>query len=204
MKRALRLLAALMPLWAAGAGAAAPGADPNWPCQQVLVPVLSAEMLWRGPPVEKAGDWRADPEVAALVRRIAPRDVTVEAGEAAIHAFVATLGADKARRVTLAFAGLLDETNRDRAEVIERLKDLGQRQRNLAALIDRLTAELDAAPAEPQGEAAASRAELQERWSFTSRSYAEMQRTMRYACEVPRTLDARLGAYAHALEAALP
>jgi hypothetical protein len=201
--RALLVAAGLL-LGAAAAEAAAPGADPDWPCQQVLVPVLSAEMLWSGPPVEKAGDWRADPEVAALVRRIAPRDVAVEAGEAAIGAFVATLGADKARRATLVFAGLLDETNRDRGEVIERLKDLGRRQRNLAGLIDRLTTELDAAPAEPEGEAAtAARAELQQRWSFTSRSYAELQRTMRYACEVPRTLDARLGAYAHALEAAL-
>ncbi|HXY99956.1 MAG TPA: hypothetical protein VEI03_08130 [Stellaceae bacterium] len=204
MKRALLLLAGLAPLWTASAGAAAPGADPDWPCQQVLVPVLSADMLWRGPPIEKAGDWQADPEVAALVRRIAPRDVTVEAGEAAIGAFAATLGADKARRLTLVFAGLLDETNRDRSEVIERLKDLARRQRNLAALIDRLTTELDAAPAEPGGEASASQTELQQRWSFTSRSYAEMQRTMRYACEVPRTLDARLGAYAHVLEAALP
>lgn len=196
------MLAALAPLWTTVAGAAAPNADPDWPCQQVLVPVLSAEMLWRGPPVEKAGDWRADPDVAALVRRIAPRDVTAEDGQAAISAFVATLGADKARRVTLVFAGLLDETNRDRSDVIERLRDLGRRQRNLAALIDRLTAELDAAPAQPQGTTAAQ-TDLQERWSFTSRSYAELQRTMRYACEVPRTLDARLGAYAHTLEAAL-
>ncbi|MGO8916320.1 MAG: hypothetical protein ACLQJR_10465 [Stellaceae bacterium] len=204
MRRALLLLlpAGLALLWAAGAGAASPGADPDWPCQQVLVPVLSAGMLWNGPSLEKAGDWRGDPEVAALVRRIAPRDVAVDEGEAAIAAFVKTLGADKAARVTRVFAGLLDETNRERGEVIGRLRDLAQRQRNLAGLIDRLTTELDAAPSEPQGDAA--RAELQQRLDFTSRSYAEMQRTMRYACEVPRTLDARLGAYAQALAAALP
>jgi hypothetical protein len=202
MRRAW-LAAGLMLLWTAGAGAAGPGADPDWPCQQVLVPVLSAGMLWSGPSLQQAGDWRADPEVAALVRRVAPRDVTVEEGNAAIAGFVATLGADKARRVTLVFAGLLDETNRERGEVIERLKDLAQRQRSLAGLIDRLTTELGAAPADPQGEAAADRAELQQRFDFTSRSYAELQHTMSYACEVPRTLDARLGAYARALAAAL-
>jgi hypothetical protein len=202
MRRALLLLAGLA-LLPTAEGAAAPRADPDWPCQQVLVPVLSAGMLWHGPSIEEAGDWHGDPEVAALVRRVAPRDLPVEAGEAAIAAFAATLGADKARRVALVFAGLLDETNRERGEVIERIEDLGERQRNLAGLIDRLTTELDAAPAAPQGEAAAARAELQQRWTFTSRTYAEVQRTMRYACEVPRTLDARLGAYAHALEAAL-
>lgn len=198
MRRAL-LPAGLVLLWASGAGAAAPGADPDWPCQQVLVPVLSAGMLWNGPSLKEAGDWRDDPAAAALVRRIAPRDVSVEEGEAAIAAFVATLGADKAARVTRVFAGVLDETNRERGEVIERIKDLAQRQRNLAGLIDRLTTELDAAPSGDD----ATRADLQQRFDFTSRSYAELQRTMRYACEVPRTLDARLGSYAHALAAAL-
>jgi hypothetical protein len=199
MMRAL-LPAGLLLLWAAGAGAAAPGADPDWPCQQTLVPVLSAGMLWSGPSLKEAGDWRADPAAVALVQRIAPRDVPVEEGEAAINAFIATLGADKAARVTRVFAGLLDETNRERGEVIDRLKDLAQRQRSLAGLIDRLTTELDAAP---PGDDPATLADLQQRFDFTSRSYAELQRTMRYACEVPRTLDARLGTYAHALAAAL-
>jgi hypothetical protein len=197
--RCALLPAGLMLLWASAAGAAAPGADPDWPCQQALVPVLSAGMLWSGPSLTEAGDWHADPAAVALVQRIAPRDVPVEEGEAAINAFIATLGADKAAHVTRVFAGLLDETNRERGEVIDRLKDLAQRQRSLAGLIDRLTSELDAAP--PGDDPA--RADLQQRFDFTSRSYAELQRTMRYACEVPRTLDARLGAYAHALAAAL-
>ena len=190
-------------LLARAAGAAVPGADPDWPCQQVLVPSLSAGMVWTGPSLEQAGDWRADAEVAALVGRIAPEDVSAEEGEAAIGAFAKTLGADRERRLTAVFAGLLDETNRERSEVIARIKDLGQRQRNLAGLIDRLAAELDKLSPEAQGDAAASRTELQQRWTFTSRTYAEVQRTMRYACEVPRSLDARLGGYAHAIETAL-
>jgi hypothetical protein len=199
MKHLLPLLAGLALVRFAGSAGAA-GADPDWPCQQVLVPELSAGMLWSGPAIEPTGDWRADPEIAALVRRIAPRDTPVEAGQAAIAAFAGTLGADKARRVTLIFAGLLDEINIERGAVIERIKDIGRRQRNLAGLVDRLTAELDASP---PGQAESSRAELMQRWTFTSRTYAEVQRTMRYACEVPRTLDARLGAYAHTLAAAL-
>jgi hypothetical protein len=201
--RALLIAAGLLLLPAGAASAAAPGADPDWPCQQVLVPTLSAGMLWSGPALDQAGDWHADPEVAALVQRIAPGDVPVEQGEAAISAFAKTLGANRARRLTLVFAGLLEETNRQRSQMIERIKDLGQRQRNLAKLIDRLTAELDAAPSDAQGDAA-GRAELQQRWTFTSRTYAEVQRTMQYACDAPRTLDARLGSYAHTLQAALP
>jgi uncharacterized protein YukE len=181
----------------------APRAGHDWPCQQELVPALTPAMMWTGPPIDDIGDWHAEPRVVELVQKIAPRDVSVEQGEAAIGEFTRGLGADRTRPVLLAFAGLLDETNRERAEVIERIKQLGERQRNLAALIGRLTAELDAMPANPQGEAAASRAELQQRWTFTSRTYVDVQRTMRYACQVPAALDARLRAYTHALEAAL-
>jgi hypothetical protein len=197
------ILAAGLLLWAGAASAAVPGANPDWPCQQVLVPVLSAGMLWAGPPVDKAGDWHTDPEVSALVQRIAPSDVPVAQGEAAIAAFAKTLGTDRARRLTLVFAGLLDETNQQRSDMIEHIKDLGERQRNLARLIDHLTAELDAEPADGQANTAA-RTDLQQRWTFTSRTYAEVQRTMQYACDAPRTLDARLGAYARALQKEMP
>jgi uncharacterized protein YukE len=181
-----------------------PRTDSDWPCRQAVSPVLTSAKIWSGPAIDKVGDWHADPSVRQLVERISPRDISAESGEAAIDAFVRTLGADRRQPVLLAFSGLLEETNRERAEVIARIKELAERQHKLAALIDRLTMELDAMPAQPQGERAASRDELQQRWSFTSRTYAEVQHTMRYACQVPVSLEARLQAYAHALERALP
>ena len=199
----MRFSAALILMLLPAVAAAAPKSDPDWPCQQLLVPQLTAGMVWDGPPLEGLGDWHAEPAVAALVQRAAPEDVSAADGEAAIAEFLRGLTGDRARLVGLAFAGLLDETNRTRADVIQRIKDLAERQRNLAALIARLTSELDASPAAAQGDAAQARAELQQRWTFTTRSYNEVQRTMRYACEVPITLDARLGDYARALEAAL-
>lgn len=196
-------LAAL--LWPAASLAQQRGANPDWPCQQPLVPTLSAGMLWSGPSPEGLGDWHGEPAVAALVERIAPRAVPTSDGEAAIRQFTHGLEGDRKRPIALAFAGLLDETNRQRDEVIARLKALAERQRNLANLVARLTTELDQAPApaDPQSPEAAQRNELVQRWTFTSRAYNELQRTMRYACEVPGQLDARLGAYARALEAGL-
>lgn len=194
------VLAGVLP---AVAGAAPRGGDPDWPCQQTLVPVLTAGTLWSGPPLDGIGDWRAEPDVAALVERVAPRSVSAADGTAAIADFTAHLGGDRKRRIALAFAGLLEESNRERGEVIERIKSLAERQRNLADLIARLGAELDAAPAAGDADAAAKRAELNERWTFTSRAYTELQRTMRYACDAPVHIDARLGAYARALQAGL-
>jgi hypothetical protein len=43
---------------------------------------------------------------------------------------------------------------------------------------------------------------LQQRYNFTALNFEEIQRTIRYACEAPVALDARLGAWARALEKA--
>ena len=98
--------------------------DPDWPCQQALVPTLTAPMVWSGPLPEGLGDWHAEPAAAALVERIAPRNVATAEGEAAIAQFTRGLEGDRKRLITLVFAGLLDETNRQRGEVIQRIKAL--------------------------------------------------------------------------------
>ena len=66
----------------------------------------------------------------------------------------------------------------------------------------RLAAELSAIPPGARDEAAVKRADLQQRHDFTVRNFEEIQRTIRYACETPVALDARLGAWARALQEA--
>jgi hypothetical protein len=175
--------------------------DPNWPCQQRLVPKLTAAAYWNGP-LEDLGDWRADPEIAALVRQLAPRQVSTDDGLSAIARFAHELSSDRSRRLALAFRGLLEETDRERAALIDELTQIGRRQHDLAELVARLAAELDAIPPDAAGEAAAKRIDLQQRHDFTARNFEEIQRTIRYACELPVQLDARLGAWARALQAA--
>jgi hypothetical protein len=166
------------------------------------VPKLAPAAYWNGPSLDGVGDWHADPAVAALVGRLVPRQVSQEAGLAAIAAFARSLSADRARRLALAFLGLLDETDRERRALIDALKQLGRRQQELAGLVSRLAAERDAIPPDATGEAAARRLDLEQRHDFTARSFEEIGRTIRYACESPVALDARLGAWARALQAA--
>jgi hypothetical protein len=185
------------------AHAAPPSAqDPDWPCQQRLVPHLGAAAYWNGPPLDSTADWRADPEVAALVKRLVPRRVSTQEGVSEIAAFERSLPSDRPRRLALAFEGLLDETDRERAALIEELKEIGRRQRELADLVKQLAAELNALPPDDNGETAAKRTDLQQRHDFTARNFDEVQRTIRYACEVPVELEARLGAWARALQSA--
>ncbi len=176
--------------------------DPDWPCQQRLVPKLAAAAYWNGRSLNDFGDWRADPAVADLVRRLAPRQVSTGEGLTEIAAFARTLSGDRQHRLGLAFLGLLDESNRERAGLIEELKEIGRRQRELADLVARLASELNAIPSDATGEAAARRIDLQQRHDFTARNFEEILRTIRYACETPVALDARLGAWARALQSA--
>jgi hypothetical protein len=143
--------------------------------------------------------------VAALVEQIAPRRVTAEEGVAAIADFATSLGAapGKDRVLTLAFAGLLDETNRDRSDVISRLMELGRRQHDLADIASKANAELRALPpatGSATPEEAAHRTDLEQRFAYVTQAFESAQRTMRYACEVPVALEARLGRYAQALK----
>jgi hypothetical protein len=178
--------------------------DPDWPCQQRLVPSLTAAAYWNGPQPADLGDWRTDPEVADLVQRLAPRRVTTEEGLAEIANIAKSLSnGDRPRRLALIFRGLLDETDRERTALITQLKEIGRRQRELADLVARLQTELDSVSSDTKGEAAARRIDLQQRHDFTMRNFEEIQRTIRYACETPVALDARLGAWARALQSAV-
>jgi hypothetical protein len=175
---------------------------PDWPCQQRLVPKLTPAAYWNGA-VDDQQDWRTDREVAELVRKLAPRRVTTEQGLVELAAFVRMASGDRSSRLTLVFLGLLEETDRERADLIEKLKQMGRRQRELAELAARLSGEFASTPPEATGEAAAKRADLQQRHDFTTRNFDEVQRTIRYACEIPVQLDARLGVWARALQQAV-
>ena len=183
------------------AGAAPRSEDPDWPCQQRLVSHLTPATYWNGP-LDEQGNWQADPEIAELVHRLAPRRVKTEEGLAAIMNFAKTTSEDRPRRLALAFRGLLEETDRERAGLIEQLRQMGRRQRELADLVARLADELAAIAPDNTGEDAEKRVDLKQRHDFTARNFEEIQRTIRYACETPVELDARLGAWARALQQA--
>jgi hypothetical protein len=193
-------LVLLAPGWGA---AASRHSDPDWPCPQRLIIKLSPGLFWSGPSIEMAGDWQREPAVAALVQKISPRRVSATHGQAVIRDFTEGLPGDRARLLTLAFAGLLEEANRQRAELIEHIRLLAHRQRELAEIAARAGEELRKIPASATAEAAERRQDLEQRRVYVSRAFEEAQRTLRYTCEAPVQLETRLGIYARALQAGL-
>lgn len=193
------LRAAGLGLLALALGGAGPPGDADWPCVQRLVPQLTAGTLWGGH--DAAGDWRADPQVAAVVAAVAPRGVSAPDGAARLDRFVAAVPpAGRAERLALVFAGLVDETNQQRAQVIDRLRGIARRQRALTERTSQITAELRALPADAP---AAQREEVVSRRTFLIREYEDIERTIRYACEVPVQMEAKLGALAQTLQRGL-
>ena len=66
--------------------------DPDWPCDQALVPQIAAAVVWDGPPVEGLA-WRDAPPVVALVGQVTSPATTEAAATAAIATFAAGLPA---------------------------------------------------------------------------------------------------------------
>ncbi|HEV2677436.1 MAG TPA: hypothetical protein VGV37_23100 [Aliidongia sp.] len=201
MRRSVPVILALLLAGVGPAGAAVPGQNPDWPCQQRFVPTLTAGTFWNGA-LPNGPDWRANPRLAALVAGTAPREIPRDEARAKLAAFVKRLKPAERRTLPpLLFIGIVDETNRQRGAIIDSIEDLTRRQRDLGDLVAKISAELQAIAPDVQGEAAGRRAEIVQRRDFVIRSFEETQRTMRYACEVPVELEARLGDDAKALQA---
>ena len=195
MRRDIVRAAILGPLLAA----AGPARNPDWPCAQRLVPVLSFGQFWAGP--APSADWRSDPQIADLVRAVAPRSVPLDTAIAKLRAFSdAVPETERPAKLPMVFAGLVDETTQQREEIIGRIKSLGRRQRDVEGVVAKLNTEL----AEQPDADAAGRADATRQRDLVIRMFQDTQRTLRYACEIPTALEGRLGRFAEVLRAALP
>ena len=188
---------ALLFLCVAAAHAQPAAQNPDWPCAQRLVDRLSTGATWPGPAAPPA-DWRNDAPLFALVTDIADRDTPEADGAAKLGAYADAIPpAERAARIPALFGAIVDQTNDVRAPLIARLEQLGRRQRALGQAIAEIGTRIDALPP------GAARDELTGDRDLDVRAFQQTQRTMRYACEAPSTLERRLGTYARLLQARL-
>lgn len=179
----------------------AAGTDPDWPCVQRLVPQVSAGMVWAGPPLEGAPDWRLDNAISDLAGRLADRRVPMGEAESLIETFAASQDVEKDQRLTMLFAGILDKINSERSSVINGIERYARRQQALAERIESTLAEIDALPRQggsPDQEA--RRTELGEQNAWDSRIYEEREHSLTYLCESPILLEQRVFALARTIQ----
>ena len=183
------------------------GHDPDWPCEQRLVPSLAAAQMWRGPVVEGvAKDVPLDPSLVPLAPRLADRSAGLEGLRGETGAAVARVpGEARAQQLALLFDTVLVRINEMRTNEINGVRRFAVKQRDLARRITTETREL--AAADPDGTRVATDVALQERATaqlWDRRVFDERQRSLRTLCAQPVLLDQRAFAVARMLGEFLP
>jgi hypothetical protein len=176
-----------------------PGQNPNWLCAQRLVETLAPGSYWNGPAIPQNTNWRDDEKIFTLATEIVDRDTSDADALAKLDAYANAIPAEKrATDIPFLFGALVDQTNDQRSILIQRIEQLGHRQREMGDTISKISNEVDAAsPASP------GRDDLIGKRDFDIRVFKETQFTMRYACEAPANMERRLGEFAKVLEAKL-
>jgi hypothetical protein len=176
-------------------------ADPDWPCRQILVGTISLPTVWSGPSIEGV-KWRGDAAIADLVTRLAARRMPLDEAERAIEDFAGSKNADKASQLTALFAGLFETLNAERAQVIDGLRRVGRRQRELAAKIRAKNALIQSgssAPSPQEGGGPDLKADA-ETLALDLRIFDERRQSLTYVCETPTLIEQRLFALAKAIQ----
>ncbi len=195
LRRALTLLFLPAIVAASPARSAGDPANPDWPCIQRRVPVISAGMVWAGPEVQENGKaWKESARLAELARTISVRRMPIEEARAELDRFAATLGEDKDEQLTLLFSGVLQTINAERTEIVAGIERYARRQAALADKIKAATAVLNALRRkQDRSEAEQTRIEeVEERLLWDTRVFDERQQSLSYVCESPVLLEQRL------------
>jgi hypothetical protein len=196
MIRRILVAAATLPgLWLQPAAAQPKPPDPDWPCQQTLVPKLRAGSYW-ATGVVPTGDytWHDNPKLTHLIESVVDRDAPDSEVQSDLMSYLKTT--PNAPRAKL-FGYIVDEANDERQQVISRIEELSRRQRALDDTIGAISRQIDAIPA---GAPETTRADLVGQRDFNIHTFQEAQHTMQYVCEVPGAFDRRLGLIARTLE----
>jgi hypothetical protein len=174
--------------------------DPDWPCQQVKVNELSVASFWNGPAIDPAtAAWQEDAAVAALVGTITQRRVPIDEATQRIAGFAKATDGEKNGELRLVFAGVFDVLNRERDRVLSGLDRFGRRQKALAANLRQEGEDLRAAQAGASPDDAKV-SDLTQRLLWDQRFFETRRESLRYACEIPTTIEQRLYGLAKAIQ----
>jgi hypothetical protein len=165
---------------------------PDWPCAQAKVPEISLAAVWAGPPLGDAEEkWKSDPNVSALVGKVAARKTPLDDAQKAITEFLSAPGTDKMATGKLLFAGLFEQLNAERSSVMGGLERVTRKQRQAADRIRSDTLALQALqdttpPEQPKID------ELGNQLVWETRIFEDRRRVVKFVCDVPTAIDQRL------------
>jgi hypothetical protein len=177
------------------------GRNPDWPCEQILVPEVQAAVVWAGPSIagmETA--WQEDDAIEALVHKLTSAAYVMDTADAEIAAFADRQEPDdKDRKLTLLFAGVLHSLNKERGYQLDGIMRYARGQ---AARADRLSDELDEMVTlqdDPSPEAQERFALMQKEMDLKQRIFDEREMFIQHLCARPMVIEQKLGVLARTI-----
>ncbi|MCU7930813.1 MAG: hypothetical protein KZQ90_08430 [Candidatus Thiodiazotropha sp. (ex Codakia rugifera)] len=179
--------------------------DPDWPCEQVLVPEVAAAVVWAGPPVAGLEDeWQQHKRVNELVQSISTAEADADTVEHEVEAFASLQQPqEKDRNLTLLFAGVFEVLSDRRGKMLKGIKRYSQGQ---AARAKRLGEEMDEMIRLENDSSQAAREKLgmmQKEMKLKQRMFDEREAFIQHLCERPVVVEQRLGMVARTIAAYL-
>ena len=173
---------------------------PDWPCAQAKVPEVSLAAVWNGPALDEGtSKWKDNPEVSALIPRLAARRTPLDQAEKAIVDFLSKSAAEKKEKGKLLFAGLFETLNAERTTVMNGLERITRKQREAADKVRNDTLALQVlqdAPTKDQVKID----ELVNQLVWETRIFEDRRRVIKFVCEVPTAIDQRLFAFGRVIQ----
>jgi hypothetical protein len=204
MPHAHRIIAGLLLVLVARPALGAEASNPDWPCVQRKVAVLTSAQFWDGPQVEGLSHWHDNPSVTQLIPKLSSRRVAIEDATSAIERFASEQPPDKRdTALTLLFAGLLQTMNEERSIVMSGIERFQQRQRGRAHEIERQGTEIERLKQRAASDEGA-RGELslaEDKYKWDVRVFTERQQSLPLACEIPVLIEQRLFALGREIRA---
>lgn len=165
--------------------------DPEWPCIQRLVPVISPAIMWPVPVEdEQMTAWKADDEVRPLARRLGDLAAFTDSERAAIEQFAAAQDASRLEeRLTLLAAGVVDTTNDIRQRYIEGIKRYTRQQIAISRQIQDSLNQLSILGDRDDQQAREEQRTIKETLHWHERVYDQRESAIQSLCEEPVELE---------------
>lgn len=175
-----------------------------WPCDETKIVELRPESMWDGPSIEGINNSHNDETLRKLILILAHRRIELTAAKKAIADYAESQPQDKQdRALTILFAGVFDNANRRRRNVIHGIERYQMRLHQRAEALKKMRTEV----AELRREAGTSmianeKAEAaQTRYDWNARIFEERQKNISLACEIPALIEQRVSDLAQEIRA---
>lgn len=196
---------------AAAAPQPTPSADdnkePEWPCVSRKVVEISPAQIWDGPSLEGLPNWRDDDSIRKLSEYVVARRISEDEVEAAIKKYADSIPeAERDKKLTVLFSGVLSRINDERKIVISGIERFHKRQMARAKEIEKEGLALPNQGASlPDSPMPANEIDQltpeEEKYQWEVRVFQERQHNIPIACEIPQLIEERAGFVARAIRA---